>query len=115
MPLGRVLSLLSAQPAALLGLKGRGTLAVGSYGDVVVFDPKAEWTYQRDRIEIESQEHSVRRLGDAGQGALDGERRAHRLHRGVKTTRSGQGTAKKRSNLRFRRERSVRHHLAIGD
>ncbi len=46
LPLGRVLSLLSAQPAALLGLKGRGTLAVGSYGDVVVFDPKAEWTYK---------------------------------------------------------------------
>jgi dihydroorotase len=45
MPLGRVLSLLSAQPAALLGLKGRGTLAVGSYADVVIFDPKAEWTY----------------------------------------------------------------------
>ncbi len=46
LPLGRVLSLLSAQPAALLGLKGRGTLAAGSYGDVVVFDPKAEWTYK---------------------------------------------------------------------
>ena len=46
MPLGRVLSLLSAQPAALLGLKGRGTLAVGSYADVVIFDPKAEWTYR---------------------------------------------------------------------
>jgi dihydroorotase len=46
MPLGRVLSLLSAQPAALLGLKGRGTLAVGSFADVVVFDPKAEWTYR---------------------------------------------------------------------
>src|ERR1700694_2904988 len=45
MPLGRVLSLLSAQPAALLGLKGRGTLAVGSCADVVVFDPKAEWTF----------------------------------------------------------------------
>jgi dihydroorotase len=45
MPIGRVLSLLSAQPAALLGLKGRGTLAVGSFGDVVIFDPKAEWTY----------------------------------------------------------------------
>jgi dihydroorotase len=44
-PLGRVLSLLSAQPAALLNLKGRGTLAVGSYADVVVFDPKAEWSY----------------------------------------------------------------------
>ncbi len=46
MPLGRVLSLLSAQPAALLGLKGRGTLAVGSFADVVIFDPKVEWTYR---------------------------------------------------------------------
>jgi dihydroorotase len=46
MPLGRVLSLLSAQPAALLGLKGRGTLTVGSCADVVVFDSKAEWTYR---------------------------------------------------------------------
>jgi len=46
LPLGRVLSLLSAQPAELLGLKGRGTLAVGSFADVVVFDPKAEWTYR---------------------------------------------------------------------
>jgi dihydroorotase len=46
MPIGRVLSLLSAQPAALLGLKGRGTLAVGSFADVVIFDPKAEWTYR---------------------------------------------------------------------
>jgi dihydroorotase len=46
MPLGRVLSLLSAQPAAVLGLKGRGSLAVGSSADAVVFDPKAEWTYR---------------------------------------------------------------------
>jgi dihydroorotase len=45
MPLGRVLSLLSAQPAALLNLKGRGTLTVGSFADVVIFDPRAEWTY----------------------------------------------------------------------
>jgi dihydroorotase len=46
MPLGRVLSLLSAQPAALLGLKGRGTLTVGSCADAVIFDPKTEWTYR---------------------------------------------------------------------
>lgn len=46
MPLGRVISLLSAQPAALLGLKGRGTLTVGSCADAVIFDPKAEWTYR---------------------------------------------------------------------
>jgi dihydroorotase len=45
MPIGRVLSLLSAQPAALLGLKGRGTLAVGNFADVVAFDPKAEWVF----------------------------------------------------------------------
>jgi dihydroorotase len=45
LPLGRILSLLSAQPAALLGLKGRGTLTIGSFADVVIFDPKAEWTY----------------------------------------------------------------------
>ena len=46
MPLGRVLSLMSAQPAALLGLKGRGTLEVGSFADVVIFDPKPEWIYR---------------------------------------------------------------------
>jgi len=45
LPVGRVLSLLSAQPAALLGLKGRGTLTVGSFADVVIFDPQAQWTY----------------------------------------------------------------------
>jgi dihydroorotase len=54
MPLGRVLSLLSAQPAALLGLKGRGTLAVGSFADVVVFDPKAEWTYNARQTKSKS-------------------------------------------------------------
>ncbi len=46
MPLGRVLSLMSAQPAALLGLKGRGTLTVGSCADAVILDPNAEWTYR---------------------------------------------------------------------
>jgi len=54
MPLGRVLGLLSAQPAALLGLKGRGTLAVGSFADVVVFDPKAEWTYNARQTKSKS-------------------------------------------------------------
>lgn len=46
LPMGRILSLLSAQPAALLNMKGRGTLAVGSFADVVIVDPKAEWTYR---------------------------------------------------------------------
>jgi dihydroorotase len=46
LPLARVVSLLSAQPAALLGLKGRGTLAVGSFADVTIFDPQAEWVFR---------------------------------------------------------------------
>jgi dihydroorotase len=54
LPLGRVLSLLSAQPAALLGLKGRGTLTVGSFADVVIFDPQAEWTYCADKTHSKS-------------------------------------------------------------
>src|ERR1700722_4726401 len=45
MPLSRVLSLLSAQPAALLGLKGRGTLTVGAQADLILFNPTAPWTY----------------------------------------------------------------------
>jgi len=45
LPLGRVLSLLSAQPAALLGLRGRGSLTVGSFADVVIFDAKQEWVF----------------------------------------------------------------------
>ena len=46
LPLGRALSLLSAQPAALLNMKGRGTLTAGSFADAVVFDPKAEWSFR---------------------------------------------------------------------
>jgi dihydroorotase len=45
LPVGRVISLLSTQPAAVLGLKGRGTLAVGSFADVVIFDAKKEWIF----------------------------------------------------------------------
>ena len=45
MPIGKVLELLSARPAALLGLEGRGTLTAGSFADVVVFDPELEWTF----------------------------------------------------------------------
>lgn len=46
MPLHRVLALLSAEPARVLALSGRGTLATASWGDVVVFDPAQRWTYR---------------------------------------------------------------------
>jgi dihydroorotase len=44
-PLRRIVELLSSNPARIVNLRGRGTLAVGSIADVVLFDPKASWTY----------------------------------------------------------------------
>ncbi len=45
LPVSRVVALLSTQPAAVLGLKGRGSLAVGSFADAVLFDPASQWTF----------------------------------------------------------------------
>jgi dihydroorotase len=46
LPLKRVVELLSTNPARVMGLQGRGTLAVGSHADVTVFHPSKKWTYQ---------------------------------------------------------------------
>lgn len=46
MPLNRVISLLSTQPANVLGLKGRGMVAVGSPADIVLFDPIEKWVFR---------------------------------------------------------------------
>ena len=45
--LSRVLELMSASPAALLGLD-RGTLAAGRDADLVLFDPDEEWTVDKN-------------------------------------------------------------------
>jgi dihydroorotase len=45
MPVARVVQLMSSAPAGIVGLDGRGSLGVGSYGDVVVFDPADEWSF----------------------------------------------------------------------
>jgi dihydroorotase len=45
MSLSRVIDLMSAQPASIVSLERRGTLAVGSFADVVIFDPAAEWNF----------------------------------------------------------------------
>ena len=44
-PLARIVSLMSTQPAQLIGLADRGTLKLGSHADLVLFDPRANWTY----------------------------------------------------------------------
>jgi dihydroorotase len=49
MTLSRVIALMSAQPAGVVSLEGRGTLKVGSFADVLVFDPAAEWIFEAKR------------------------------------------------------------------
>jgi dihydroorotase len=44
-PLRRIVELLSTNPARVIGLPGRGTLAVGARADVTIFDPAKKWTY----------------------------------------------------------------------
>ena len=44
-PLHRIVQLLSAGPARVMGLHGRGTLAVGARADVTIFDPAKKWTF----------------------------------------------------------------------
>jgi dihydroorotase len=46
MSLPRVMALMSARPAGVIQLRERGTLQPGSYADVVVFEPGAEWSFQ---------------------------------------------------------------------
>jgi dihydroorotase len=54
MALSRVIALMSAQPAGVISLEGRGTLKVGSLADVVVFDPAAEWSFDAKRSRSKS-------------------------------------------------------------
>ena len=44
-PLTRIVELLSTNPARVMRLQGRGTLAVGSHADLTIFDPAKKWTY----------------------------------------------------------------------
>lgn len=52
--LPRIIKLMSSEPARLLNLTGRGTLAPGSYADVVLFDPTTQWTYDASKTRSKS-------------------------------------------------------------
>ncbi len=54
MTVSRVIALMSAQPARVISLEGRGTLKVGSFGDVVIFDPALEWKYDATKTRSKS-------------------------------------------------------------
>jgi dihydroorotase len=45
MKLPRIVELLTANPARVLNLAGRGTLIAGSAADVTIFDPEKKWTF----------------------------------------------------------------------
>jgi dihydroorotase len=53
-PLVRIIDLFTAGPARVVGLRGRGTLARGSYADVTIFDPKKRWTFETARSKSKS-------------------------------------------------------------
>lgn len=54
MPLPQVLALLSTRPAAVLDLKGRGSLRTASVADVILFDPEKSWTFQATQSKSKS-------------------------------------------------------------
>ena len=45
MPLSRVIALLSTNPATLVGLHQAGSVSVGNWADLVLFDPAVPWNY----------------------------------------------------------------------
>lgn len=55
LPLTRIVELLSTNPARVMGLQSRGTLAVGSHADVTVFDTSKKWTYRAAQSHSKSQ------------------------------------------------------------
>ena len=48
-PLTRIVELFTAGPARVFDLRGRGSLAKGSYADVTVFDPKKRWRFEASK------------------------------------------------------------------
>jgi len=52
--MSRVVELLSTNPAKIVGLSGRGTLAKGSAADVTIFDPKKRWSYEVEQTRSRS-------------------------------------------------------------
>jgi len=53
-PLTRIVELFTAGPGRVFDLRGRGTLARGSHGDVTIFDPKKRWTFEAAKARSKS-------------------------------------------------------------
>ncbi len=51
---GRIVELLSANPARILALSGKGSLRKGADADVTIIDPEAEWEYRPSEVRSKS-------------------------------------------------------------
>ncbi len=53
-PLSRIVELFTSGPARVFGLRGRGSLARGSFADLTIFDPKKRWRFEATRSRSKS-------------------------------------------------------------
>lgn len=53
-PLSRIVELFSTNPARIIGLKDRGTLAEGAVADLTIFDPKNSWIFEAGKSRSKS-------------------------------------------------------------
>src|SRR5207302_6865977 len=53
-PLRRIIELLSSNPARVMNLQARGTLAVRARADVTIFAPAKKWTYHIEQSHSKS-------------------------------------------------------------
>ncbi len=59
MPVARVMELMSGSPARLIGLKDRGSLTVGSFADLVLFEAGGGVGLPGCGVAVEVEEYSV--------------------------------------------------------
>ncbi|HEX9191548.1 MAG TPA: dihydroorotase family protein, partial [Candidatus Deferrimicrobiaceae bacterium] len=83
----RAVDLLSAGPARLLSLKGKGTLAAGADADVTLVDPDAEWEFREEDILSKSRNSPFLGWKLRGRAAVTicGGRIRHSLRTGIAT------------------------------
>ncbi len=54
LPLPKLLSKLTSNPAKILGLKGRGIIREGNIADITIFDPKKRWKVKEEDLKSKS-------------------------------------------------------------
>ena len=47
--ISKMIEMFTVKPASIVGLKGRGTLAPGSFADVTIIDPELTWTFDANQ------------------------------------------------------------------